>query len=95
MCITIQALIRVRYSRNDPICLPTFGIVAGKTRMPVAQYAPGCTPPPRGLINLPGSSLEYPRYSQEYLTTSPLHRPAEVVLMVPDGSLDASERTAE
>ena len=67
MCITIQALIRVRYSRNDPICLPTFGIVAGKTRMPVAQYAPGCTPPPRGLINLPGSSLEYPRYSQEYL----------------------------
>ena len=47
------------------------------------------------VINLPGSSLEYPRYSQEYLTTSPLPRPEEVVLTVSDGSLDASERTAE
>ena len=46
ICITSKALVRVCYSRNDPVHLPTFGIVAGKPRMPVAQYAPGRTPPP-------------------------------------------------
>ena len=47
ICITSKALVRVCYSRNDSVPLPTFGIVAGKPRTPMAQYAPGRTPPPR------------------------------------------------
>ena len=47
------------------------------------------------MIKSPGSSLEYLSIHRNTQTTSPLHRPEEVVLMAPDGSLDASERTAE
>ena len=47
------------------------------------------------LISTPGSSLEDLGIHRNTQTTSPLHRPEEVVLMAPDGSLDASERTAE
>ena len=50
---------------------------------------------PSSLISTPGSSLEYLGIHRNTHTTSPLHRPEEVVLMAPDGSLDASERTAE
>ena len=46
VCITSKALVRVCYSRNEPVHLPTFGIAAGKPRTPTAQYAPGRTPPP-------------------------------------------------
>ena len=49
----------------------------------------------RYVISTPGSSLEDPGIHRNTQTTSPLHRPEEVVLMAPDGSLDASERTAE
>ena len=41
------------------------------------------------------SSLEDPRYSQEYLNHVIFASPEEVVLTAPDGSLGASERTAE
>ena len=51
ICITSKALVRVCYSRNDPAHLPTFGIVAGKPRMSMAQYAPGRTPPRAGWID--------------------------------------------
>ena len=47
------------------------------------------------LISRPGSSLEDLGIHRNTQTTSPLHRPEEVVLTVSDGSLDASERTAE
>ena len=47
------------------------------------------------VISTPGSSLEYPRYSQEYLNHVTFTPPQEDLLMAPDGSLDASERTAE
>ena len=47
------------------------------------------------VISTPGSSLEDLGIHRNTQTTSPLHRPEEVVLMAPDGSLDASERTAE
>ena len=49
----------------------------------------------RHMISAPGSSLEDLGIHRNTQTTPPLHRPEEVVLMAPDGSLDASERTAE
>ena len=55
--------------------------------LPAAAAAP--------LISRPGSSLEDLGIHSNTQTTSPLHRPEEVVLTVPDDSLDASERTAE
>jgi hypothetical protein len=42
-----------------------------------------------------GFALEDPRYSQEYLNHVIFASPEEVVLTAPDGSLGASERTAE
>ena len=47
------------------------------------------------LISPLASSLEYLRYSQEYLNHVTLHRPEEVVLMAPDGLLGVSKRAAE
>ena len=47
------------------------------------------------VISRPGSSVEDIGIHRNTQTTSPLRRPEEVVLAVSDGSLDASERTAE
>ena len=47
------------------------------------------------MISRPGSSVEDLGIHRNTQTTSPLRRPEEVVLAVSDGSLDASERTAE
>ena len=47
------------------------------------------------MINILGSSLEYLSIHRNTETTSPFHRPEEVVLAVPDGLLDVSKRTAE
>ena len=49
----------------------------------------------RLLVRCLESSLEDPRYSQEYLNHVIFASPEEVVLTAPDGSLGASERTAE
>ena len=46
------------------------------------------------LINLLGSSLEYLSIHRNTETTSPLHRPEEVVLAVPDGLLGVSKQAA-
>ena len=47
------------------------------------------------MISTPESSLEYLGIHRNTDTTSPLHRPEEVALMVPDGLLGVSKRAAE
>ena len=47
------------------------------------------------LISSLGSSLEYLSIHRNTKTTSPLHRPEEVVLTAPDGLLGVSKRAAE
>ena len=44
---------------------------------------------------MPGVRSRVPKYSQEDLNHVIFASPEEVVLMAPDGSLGASERTAE
>ena len=47
ICITSKVLVRMCHSRNEPVYFPAHGTVVGKPRISMAQYAPGCTPPPR------------------------------------------------
>ena len=50
---------------------------------------------PHHVISSLGSSLEYLGIHRNTKTTSPLHRPEEVVLTAPDGLLGVSKRAAE
>ena len=47
------------------------------------------------MISTPESSLEYLGIHRNTETTSPLRRPEEVALMVPDGLRGVSKRAAE